>query len=152
MIRNIITFFDKLEDRVRHNLSRRPVVYAFIGGLAIVLFWRGVWHLADDYGMTSWESLIVSVVIMMLTGTFVSFFVGESILLSGLKEEKRIDQRTEEDIRNEEERLTVLIKEIEQIRDGVADMRKKLGLHDASAESIIKIRVEKHKKKGSLRA
>jgi hypothetical protein len=43
----IFHFFDKLEDRVRGFLSRKPTLYAIIAGFAIVLFWRGVWHTAD---------------------------------------------------------------------------------------------------------
>ncbi|OGM91326.1 hypothetical protein A2755_02955 [Candidatus Wolfebacteria bacterium RIFCSPHIGHO2_01_FULL_48_22] len=122
----IVKFFDKLEDKVRHSLSRRPVVYAFIAGIAIVLFWRGVWHLADDYGMTSWESLIVSVVLMLLTGTFISFFVGEEILISGIKEEKRIDQQTEADLEMEERRLQHIFEEIAQIQKDVTEIKKHL--------------------------
>lgn len=120
----ILHFFDKLEDKIRHALSRRPVIYAFIAGVAIVLFWRGVWHLADDYGMTSWESLIASVVIMLLTGTFISFFVGEQILISGLKEEKRIDQKTELDLKMEEQRLQHIFEEMRQIQKDVKDIKE----------------------------
>lgn len=125
-MKSIIRFFDKLEDKVRHELSRRPIIYAFIAGVAIVLFWRGVWHLADDYGMTSWESLIVSVALMLVTGTFVSFFVGEQILISGLKEERRIDQKTEKDLQIEEERLRHIFEEIRQIQKDVKDIKEHL--------------------------
>lgn len=125
-MKSILNFFDKLEDKVRHALSKRPVAYAFIAGVAIVLFWRGVWHLADDYGMTSWESLAVSVVLMLLTGTFISFFVGEQILISGLKEEKRIDQKTETDIKMEEQKLQHIFEEISQIQKDVEEIKEHL--------------------------
>jgi hypothetical protein len=125
-MRKIILFFDHLEDRVRHQLSKRPTIYAFIGGVAIVLFWRGVWHLADDFGMSSWGSLIASVVLMLLTGTFVSFFLGEQLLISGLKEQKRIDQRTEADLELEERRLQHIFEEINQIQQDVKEIREHL--------------------------
>jgi hypothetical protein len=41
MTRNILAFFDKLEDKTRAKLSRVPLLYAFLGGIGIVLFWRG---------------------------------------------------------------------------------------------------------------
>lgn len=126
MFKKINYFFDKLEDRVRHTLSKQPVVYAFIGGVSIVLFWRGVWHIADEFGMTSWESLIVSVILMMLTGTFVSFFIGEQILISGLKEEKRIDQRTEADLQAEDDRIRRLAIEINEIQKDVKEIKEHL--------------------------
>ena len=47
LIAKISRFFDKLEDRVRSWLSHQPILYALIGGIGIVLFWRGVWHTAD---------------------------------------------------------------------------------------------------------
>lgn len=36
-MKTITKFFDRLEDVVRHRLSRYPIIYAFIAGLAIVL-------------------------------------------------------------------------------------------------------------------
>jgi hypothetical protein len=47
MIAKNYSFFDKFEDHIRTHLSRYPIVYTIIGGIAIVLFWRGVWHTAD---------------------------------------------------------------------------------------------------------
>ena len=140
MYKTIIHFFDKLEDIVRYHLSRKPMVYAWIGGVAIVLFWRGIWGLADMYGMTPWTSVIVSIVIMMATGTFVSFFIGERLLMSGLKEEKRLDQKTEDDLEKEELQTQKLIKEIEEIRLMVYE------LHAVAHKKTIK-RSLVHKKK-----
>ncbi|BCX16201.1 MAG: hypothetical protein KatS3mg098_430 [Candidatus Parcubacteria bacterium] len=95
------------------------------GGTGIVLFWRGIWHLADEYGITSWESLILSVIILLLTGTFVSFFIGEQILISGLREEKKTDEKTEEEIEEESRRIKRVIEEIDLIRkDGFRNKRK----------------------------
>ena len=119
MFKKTLKFFDKLEDKIRHELSKTPLLYAIIGGAAIVLFWRGVWHLADDLGMSSLTSLIISVVVMLATGTFVSFFIGEQILLSGLREEKRIDEKTEEEIEAEDDRIARIRHEIDEIRDDV---------------------------------
>ncbi|HPW34486.1 MAG TPA: hypothetical protein PK367_01855 [Candidatus Paceibacterota bacterium] len=125
MFKSIIHFLDKLEDRIRHSLSKHPVVYAFIGGFAIVLFWRGVWMFADLFDfMTAGVSILISVIIMLLTGTFVSFFIGEEIIMSGLREEKRIDQKTEDDIRKEEARLAQIIKEIEEMHADILEMKK----------------------------
>ena len=115
MIRETIKFFDKLEDRIRHRLSRHPMLYAFIGGIGVVLFWRGVWDIAGLY-LSPLASLVISVVILMLTGTFVSFFIGEQIILSGLRQEKRIDEKTEEEIKKEEKELEVMKRQIGEIK------------------------------------
>ncbi len=129
MYKAIVHFFDKLEDQVRYHLSHRPMVYAWIGGIAIVLFWRGIWDLADMYGMTPWTSVIVSIVIMMATGTFVSFFIGERLLMSGLKEEKRLDQRTEEDLEKEEAHTQRIFEEIEEMRKMIYEIHEELHQH-----------------------
>ena len=105
----IFKFFDKLEDRVRGYLSHFPIIYSLIGGLAIVLFWRGVWHTADfvmQYGFYSiWPmalyiyntkgivsliffepiNLILSIIVLLMIGLFVSFFIGDQIIISGIR-------------------------------------------------------------------
>jgi len=110
-----VRFFDKLEDHVRAGLSRRPILYSLIGGVAIVLFWRGVWMLADEIGLSSVASIIVSVVIMLMTGLFVSFFVGDRIVLSGLKREKKLIEKTEEELASEGSELSGVKKELAKI-------------------------------------
>jgi hypothetical protein len=128
MFKWIVNYFDKFEDRVRHRLSHHPVIYAFIGGFATVVFWRGVWFTMDYfYFMTPLVSIILSTAVMLATGTFVSFFIGESILMSGLKAEKRIDQKTEQELVEEETRLKRIILEIDEMRkivDGIGEIKK----------------------------
>ena len=70
-----------------------------IGSIGIILLWRGIWMLADEYHMSSGASIAIGTVILLATGLFVSFFVGEEIIISGINEEKRIDEETEEEIR-----------------------------------------------------
>ncbi|MBI5079399.1 hypothetical protein HZB06_01870 [Candidatus Wolfebacteria bacterium] len=75
MVRKIVRFFDKLEDRIRAVLSRWPIVYAFIGAVGIVLFWRGVWITADMFPFMSGPvSVFISIIALLLTGFFVYFF------------------------------------------------------------------------------
>ena len=123
----ILSFFDKLEDNIRAALSRRPVVYAFVGGAAIVLFWRGVWMVADAIPfLTGPVSILVSVAILLAMGLFVSFFIGDSIIISGLKKEKRLDEKiaaevkTELDVLNNiEKRLNDIEKELKTLREEI---------------------------------
>jgi hypothetical protein len=70
-----------------------------IGSIGIILLWRGIWGLADEAGMGFWTSTIIGTIILLMTGLFVSFFIGEDIIISGIQEEKRIDELTEEEIR-----------------------------------------------------
>ena len=117
MFKFIIKFFDKLEDKVRIRMSHKPILYAFVGGAAHVLFWRGVWHLADDYGMGSLESLLVGAGVLLITGLFVAAFIGEQVILSGLKGEKKSVDKTEEEIRQEARAIFDLRREFDDIID-----------------------------------
>lgn len=124
----IVKFFDKLEDKIRAALSRHPIVYALIGATAIVLFWRGVWQLADEWRFSPVASLIASIIVMFLTGTFVSFFIGESLLISGLKKEKRIDEKTLEEVTKEENRIREMHQHLVETRKDLVEIKKKLGI------------------------
>jgi hypothetical protein len=118
-MKSIIKFFDKLEDKVHSRLARLPLIYAFVGGVAIVLFWRAVWHAADAADLSWQMSLIVSLIIMLSTGLFVSFFIGDNIILSGLKHEKRLAEKTEEEVQTEKDDLY-------EIREEIAGLKKDL--------------------------
>jgi len=115
MLKKVIHFFDKLEDKMRGKLSHLPFLYAFFGGIGVVLFWRGVWHLADDVNMSSIISLIIGSIILLITGVFVSVFVGNRLIISGLKGEKKIVEKTEEEIINEESQIDKLQKTINKV-------------------------------------
>ena len=140
MFISIIRFFDRLEDRVRARLSHRSIIYAFIGGACTILFWRGIWHTADiimsgDVWMKDikgfWEivfyepiTIIWTSVILLMTGLFVSNFIGERIVISGLKKEKKVTDKTEEEVQDEEakikkleNKLDLIIKEVTALKD-----------------------------------
>src|SRR3989344_1498264 len=125
MIKRVIKYFDILEDKIRHRLSRYPVLYAMIGGIGVVLFWRGIWDLMDIVKVTNpFILIIISVIIMLLTGTFVSFFIGEQIILSGLRQEKRIDEKTEAEIQKEEIELYKIDRDIEIMKKQLTALTK----------------------------
>jgi uncharacterized membrane protein YraQ (UPF0718 family) len=120
----IHNFFDLLEDKVRIKLVHSPIIYAFIGSIGIVSIWRGIWHLSDDWGLSSWTSLIVGILIAVLTGLFVSFFIGENIIISGLNKEKRIDEKTEDEIHKERNALVEARHDIKEIKDFLLNNKK----------------------------
>ncbi|MDB5260444.1 MAG: hypothetical protein JWN37_675 [Candidatus Nomurabacteria bacterium] len=108
IISGVYHIFDKLEDYVRGRLSLHPFVYTFIGGTGIVLFWRGIWHTADilEQSGVGWlgvifspmGSLILGVCVMLATGLFVSMFIGDSIIMSGLRKDKKTIDKTMDEL------------------------------------------------------
>jgi uncharacterized membrane protein len=132
MFKKIINFFDKFEDRNRSQLSRFPIVYTLIGGIAIVLFWRGVWHTADllqskggILGFIFYEpvNMVLVAIILLATGLFVSYFIGDTILISGLKQQKKIYEKTEKEVREEESTLGDIRDAIEEIKKEVDEIK-----------------------------
>lgn len=135
----LIKFFDRLEDRVRIHLSHRAIFYALIGGMATVLFWRGIWHTADMLEKSNDSSgilailfsgpvsLIMSIVILLLTGLFVSVFIGDKIIISGLKQEKKVFDKTESEVKEEGDMLFQIKSSLEQLRQEVRDINTHTG-------------------------
>lgn len=131
----IVHFFDKFEDKVRGHLSRYPIIYTMIGGVAIVLFWRGVWHTADMlqakggfWAFLFYEptSLILVTLVLLATGLFVSYFIGDSILLSGAKSQKKLAEKTDKEIKDEEASLNEIKHMVQKIEGEVHELKKEV--------------------------
>ncbi len=126
-MKKIIKFLDKLEDKIRGKLSHYPIVYALVGGTGIVLFWRGVWHTADMFPFLSGPiSIIISLILLLMTGLFVSFFIGHYIIFSGLKQEKKIEEREEAEIEIELDLQRAQMKVLMEIKNKIEKIEKEI--------------------------
>lgn len=119
LFKKIYHFFDELEDKVRGKLSKRPIIYALMGSFGVVLIWRGIWTIADDFEMSGWASLVLGVFISLITGLFVSLFIGDKIIISGLKKEKRVDEKTKDEINKESLELESIKEELIEIKNEI---------------------------------
>lgn len=137
MFESIYYLFDKMEDHIRARLARHPFIYTFIGGAGVVLFWRGVWHMADVFQATSQlgaylfsplGSVVLGVVILLSTGLFVSVFIGDSIIMSGIKHDKKIIEKTIEDVDSEKS-------DIEKVLHALVGMKKELEILEHKARN-----------------
>ena len=122
-MKSVIKFFDKLEDKTRAHLSKYPLIYSLVGGVGVVLFWRGVWHTADQFPfLTGPVSILISLSILLLTGLFVSFFIGDNIILSGIKKEKKFIEKADAAVKEEKESLAEIKDELHKIEDTLEKM------------------------------
>jgi hypothetical protein len=140
---------DKTEDKVRKFFSHYPIVYALIGGVGIVLFWRGVWHTTDyimyfltapselgistDLGYGVWWdgplSLVLGTVILLLIGVFVSNFIGNEIIISGLNGDKKLVEKTETEVKTEQLEILAAKKELDEIAGRLKQIEKEILLN-----------------------
>lgn len=135
MRKALIKFFDRIEDKVRSRLSHQAIFYAFVGGAATLLFWRGAWRIFDDienlggifgFLLSPVVSLILSIVILLATGLFVSVFIGEMVIISGLKQEKKVFDKTESEIRGEGNLLMEIKSEMEKLTREISDIKGRI--------------------------
>ncbi|OGZ00697.1 MAG: hypothetical protein A3A43_00685 [Candidatus Liptonbacteria bacterium RIFCSPLOWO2_01_FULL_56_20] len=140
----VTRFFDRLEDRARRWFSHWPILYGVVGGVGVVLFWRGVWHTADFFsafvftldGQLSttdfpqiWDGLtsfLIGFVLLLATGLFVSNFIGNEIIISGLRGEKKLAEKTEVEVRTETGALAEIKEELKGIRKRLSAIEDKL--------------------------
>ena len=61
-----------------------------------------------------------------MVGLFVSFFVGEQILISGIKKERKIEEKTEEEIKKESISLNYVKADLEEIKEQIKEIKKKI--------------------------
>jgi Fuseless len=77
----------------RHKQTLREVwrdrIKAFLIGAGIVLFWRGIWNLADHYlfpnhpDISAFASLAIGLGILILSHNFVNQFLDEAVEEAG---------------------------------------------------------------------
>ena len=125
-MRKVFHFFDKLEDKTRASLSQRPILYALLGGIGVVLFWRGVWHGADYFHFGSLTSIVLGTIILLVTGVFVSAFIGNRLIISGLSGEKKLAEKTKEEIETEESQINKLQNTVDKIEKEVAKIESEM--------------------------
>ncbi len=141
MLEIIWNFFDKLEDNVRRWFSHHPLLYAFVGGAGLIIFWRGIWHSMDyvmeyfttaaksgDIGTLIWWdgplSILIGLIILTVTGIFTSSFIGNEIIISGIKGEKKLVEKTEAEVESETEAIIGIEKQIKTISKRLGKIEK----------------------------
>lgn len=139
MRNGILLGMTKLFNRIHIYLSHHSYLYALVVGVGIVLFWRGVWHTVDLIHMTInqygglegpldlvqhpwWDgplSFLVGCIILYVGRAFVSSFIGSELIISGLRTEKKIAQKTEDEVKSEESTIA-------EIKETIGDIAHKL--------------------------
>ncbi len=142
LLKKIFHWGDKLEDRVRGKLSHYPITYAFIGGAGVIIFWRGIWHTMDflmfvmigqnaeiGTGYPWWDgplSIFVGTVMLLTVGLFIPTFIGNEIIMSGLRGEKKLTEKTEQEISEDVALNIKIVREMKEIERRLESLEKKI--------------------------
>jgi hypothetical protein len=128
----ITHFLLRIENKARIFFERFPFTHAFLAGIGVVLFWRGVWEIADMSGIGPWESMIVGGLLLGCIGLFIHTFVGNAIIIKHVETEYKIEKKTKVDVTNvgneiekEEVILEHLVVRLEQIETKLDTMLRK---------------------------
>ena len=144
-MKSIYNFFDKLEDKIRGKLINYPIFYAFLGGIGVVTFWRGVWSTIDFFteiifsfqqnihidinSLPWWDgplSFLVGSVLLLSTGLFVFDFIGNQSIISNLKGEQKLAEKTELEVKSEGGTILEIGKEVKEISNRLDNIEKNM--------------------------
>jgi len=151
-MKKIIT---RCREKTTAYLSHRPKLYALLVGIGIVLFWRGVWHTTDfiHYNFNVYQnnltingssfspwwdgplSLIVGIIILYFTGAFISSFIGNELILLGLRGEKKISQKVEGEVRTEIDSIFDIKNNLNDINEKIKELEEKLKNKEINKEN-----------------
>jgi uncharacterized membrane protein len=92
----------------------------------VVLFWRGVWHIADEINLASGASFIMGAIILLITGVFVYEFIGSRLIVSGLVGEKKLAEKEKEEIETEETQIKNLQSTLHRVEEKLDHLDKEL--------------------------
>jgi len=77
--------------------------------------------------LTGPVSIFVSVAILLAMGLFVSFFIGDTIIISGLRKEKKLDEKVASEVKTELDMLTDIQKRLNDIEKELKTLREEMG-------------------------
>jgi len=138
MLKRIVRFFDRLEDKVRSQLSHYPILYALVGAVGIILVWKGVWESAEHFPILYGPvSILVGTAILLMTGLMVSFFIGDTIIISGFKKEKKLVEKSEKEMLEATQTQTdILTAELKHIHRDLEEIKKDIAQEDKPTSAL----------------
>jgi hypothetical protein len=121
-MKHITSFLLRIESCSRNFFEQIPFIHGFLAGIGIVLFWRGVWHIADEIQLSSVASLIIGSILLGAIGLFLHTLVGNAIIIKNVEKDTTTSKKTEKElleveanIQQEELTLQTLQKELDKI-------------------------------------
>lgn len=90
-----------IEERARRFFEQIPFVQAFMAGVGVIVFWRGVWELLDRANVSPGISILVGTLILGGVGVFVQTFIGNTIIIRNVRQEEKMEKKVFKEIEGE---------------------------------------------------
>lgn len=124
--------FLRIEEKARAYFERFPFAHAFLGGVGVVLFWRGVWEIADRMHIDPIASIGLGSLLLGAIGLFLHTFVGNAIIIKNVEKDKRLTKKAqhgivavEQNIKQEEVTLNQLSEKIDRLEKVILSIKNK---------------------------
>jgi hypothetical protein len=82
-----------MEESARRYFEKVPFLQAFIAGVGVIIFWRGVWELLDDMRVSPTLSIVLGCLLLAGVGVFLQTFIGNTIIIKNVHQEEKTEQK-----------------------------------------------------------
>jgi hypothetical protein len=113
-----------IEDQARRFFERTPFIQAFFAGVGVIIFWRGIWELLDQVGISPGFSVVIGALILGGVGVFVQTFIGNTIIIKEVKQEEKIEKKTLQKMEGDSYPTEITLDALSRKIDTLADLIK----------------------------
>ena len=127
-MKSITKMLLETEESARLYFEKTPFIQAFLSGIGVIIFWRGIWEWLDMAQVSPFTSVIVGAAILLCVGVFVQTFIGNTIIIKNVKQEEREEKHAihevEANVDTEEITLESLSEKIDMLMKKFDEMSK----------------------------
>ena len=105
----ITKFLLGIENRARAYFEKIPFVQAFLAGIGVIIFWRGIWELLDATGVSPIASIILET------------FIGNTMIIKEVKQEEYKEEKSIQKIEGEVGAETITIAQLSTKIDAILE-------------------------------
>lgn len=116
----------KIEDAARNFFESIPFTHAFLAGVGVILFWRGVWELADIMMLDPIASILLGCVMLGGIGLFIHTFVGNAIIIKNVNREERLEKESAKRISKVERNVELEEVTMQKLAEKIDSLEKKI--------------------------
>ena len=128
-MRTITNFFLGIEERARVFFEQFPFVQAFVAGIGVIIFWRGVWEFLDRQGISPALSVALGTLLLGSVGVFIQTFIGNTIIIRNVKQEEKMEKKALKEVEGEmdveEITMAQLSTKIDRLIEKVSEIESK---------------------------